>query len=180
MAYRFEFGPLLPWSVACRLLTKRGWMSGTPGRRLSGEDWGSVRTLNSKPTFPVFLRVISFSVTRSNSSRGEKGDKWLPCHPPSEILPSFWPRWIDTHASHTRISFSTRCVLCTKLVQLCLTLWDRMDCSPPGCSVHGILQARILEGVAISFSRGSSGPRDPTWVSYFQVDYLLLSHQGSL
>ena len=50
-------------------------MSGTPGRRLSAEDWGSVRTLNSKPTFPVFLRVISFSVTRSNSLRGEKGDE---------------------------------------------------------------------------------------------------------
>ena len=40
-----------------------------------------------------------------------------------------------------------------------------MDCSPPGSSIHGILQARILEWVAISFSRGSSRPRDWTWVS---------------
>ena len=40
-----------------------------------------------------------------------------------------------------------------------------MDCSPPGCSVHGILQARILEWVAISFSRGSSQWRDWTLVS---------------
>ena len=40
-----------------------------------------------------------------------------------------------------------------------------MDCSPPGCSVHGISQARLLEWVAISFSRGSSGPRDQTHVS---------------
>ena len=40
-----------------------------------------------------------------------------------------------------------------------------MDCSPPGSSVHGILQARILEWVAISFSRGSSQPRDRTQVS---------------
>ena len=47
----------------------------------------------------------------------------------------------------------------------CLTLCDFMDCSPPGSSVHGILQARILERVAISFSRGSSQPRDWTWVS---------------
>ena len=90
MACRFEFGPLLPWSVAvmggCEVLTERGWMSGTPGRRLSGEDWGSVRTLNSKPTFPVFLSVISFSVTWSNSLRGEKGAEWFPCHPPSEIF----------------------------------------------------------------------------------------------
>ena len=40
-----------------------------------------------------------------------------------------------------------------------------MDCSPPGSFVYGILQARILEWVAISFSRGSSWPRDQTWVS---------------
>ena len=40
-----------------------------------------------------------------------------------------------------------------------------MDCSPPGSSAHGILQARILEWVAISFSRGSSQPRDRTQVS---------------
>ena len=42
--------------------------------------------------------------------------------------------------------------------QLCPILFDPMDCSPPGSSVHGILQARILEWVAISFSRGSSDP----------------------
>ena len=41
-----------------------------------------------------------------------------------------------------------------------------VDCNPPGSSVHGILQARILEWVAISFSRGSSGPRDWTRISY--------------
>ena len=46
----------------------------------------------------------------------------------------------------------------------CLTLCVPMDCSPPGSSVHGILQARILEWVAIPFSRGSSWPRDRTWV----------------
>ena len=40
-----------------------------------------------------------------------------------------------------------------------------MDCSPPGSSVHGVSQARILEWVAISFSRKSSGPRDQTRVS---------------
>ena len=40
-----------------------------------------------------------------------------------------------------------------------------MDYSPPGSSVHGILQARTLEWVAISFSREPSGPRDQTWAS---------------
>ena len=44
----------------------------------------------------------------------------------------------------------------SEVVQLCPTLCDPMDCSPPGSSVHGIFQARILEWVAISFSRGSS------------------------
>ena len=44
----------------------------------------------------------------------------------------------------------------------CLTLCDPIDCSLPGCSVYGILQGRILEWVAISFSRGSSRSRDLT------------------
>ena len=47
----------------------------------------------------------------------------------------------------------------------CTALCDRMDCSPPGFSVHGIFQARILEWVAISSWRGSSQPRDRTRVS---------------
>ena len=49
---------------------------------------------------------------------------------------------------------------------LCLTLCDPVNCSPPGSSVHGILHTRILEWVAISFSRGSSQPKDQTHVSY--------------
>ena len=49
-----------------------------------------------------------------------------------------------------------------KLIQSCLTPCDPMNCSPPGSSVHGIPQARILEWVAISFSRGSSWLRDRT------------------
>ena len=44
----------------------------------------------------------------------------------------------------------------SEVAQSCLTLCNPVDCSPPGSSVHGILQARILEWVAISFSRGSS------------------------
>ena len=52
-----------------------------------------------------------------------------------------------------------------EVAQSCPTLCDPMDCSLPGFSIHGILQARILEWVTISFSRGSSRPRDRTWVS---------------
>ena len=46
-------------------------------------------------------------------------------------------------------------VLCAKSLQLCLTLCNTMDCSPPGSYVHGILQERILEWVAMPSSRGS-------------------------
>ena len=50
------------------------------------------------------------------------------------------------------------------VLQSCPTLCDPTDCSPPGSSVHGILQARILKWIAIP-SRGSSRPRDQTWIS---------------
>ena len=56
------------------------------------------------------------------------------------------------------------CVHVCPVVQSCPTLWDLMDCILPGSSVLGIFQARILEWVAISFSRGSSWPRDWTHV----------------
>ena len=51
------------------------------------------------------------------------------------------------------------------VTQSCPTLCDPMDCSPPGYSVHRILQARILKSVAIPLSRGSSRLKDRTWVS---------------
>ena len=54
----------------------------------------------------------------------------------------------------------------SEVAQLCLTLCNPMDCSIPGSSVHGIFQARVLEWVAISFSRESSQPRDRTWVAH--------------
>ena len=56
-------------------------------------------------------------------------------------------------------------LLCVLVTQSCPTLCDPTNCSPPGFSVHGILQTRILEWVAIPFSRGTSWPRDGTLVS---------------
>ena len=60
------------------------------------------------------------------------------------------------------------CVPCMKAksLQSCLTLWNLMDLSPPGFFFHGILQARILEWVAVPSSRGSSQPRDRTCFSH--------------
>ena len=97
-------------------------------------------------------------------------------------LPSFY----HTRASHPKYYWllgscnSSLCVLCIEccltaalasthccyvlISKSCPTLCDCMDCSPPGSSIHGILQARILGWVAIPFSRGSSQPTDRTWV----------------
>ena len=70
--------------------------------------------------------------------------------------------------------------VCIVVTQSCLTLCDPMDCSPPGSSVRGILQAGILEWVAIPFSRGSSQPnRSNTSLLHFGQILHHLSHQGS-
>ena len=58
------------------------------------------------------------------------------------------------------------------VTQWCMTICDAVDYSPTGCSVHGILQARILEWVVIPFFRGSSEPRDWTQVSCIKADSL--------
>ena len=71
---------------------------------------------------------------------------------------------------------------CKEVAQSCPTLCDPMDYSLSGSSVHGIFQARVLEWIAISFSRGSSRPRNRTRVSALQADgqtLYHLSHQGS-
>ena len=78
------------------------------------------------------------------------------------------------------ILFSLLCAyfvcVCVKLLQSCPSLCDPMDCSPPGSSVHGILQARILEWVAISPSGGSSRLRDWTHISRLQHGMWILYH----
>ena len=112
--------------------------------------------------FSLFIQFTGFSWLVYWSS--------LPFHPAvSHILSELS---IMTHLSWVALSgtgfiaslsyktLQSHCVLCAKSPQSCLTLCDRMDCSPPGFSVHGILQARILEWVAMPFSRGSSQPRD--------------------
>ena len=88
------------------------------------------------------------------------------------LLVSFWKQpsvmSLSPGISHT-VDFQTPNLMTILfcggfVVKLCLTFY-LLDCSPPGSSVHGILQAWILEWVAISFSRGSSWSRDRTHVS---------------
>ena len=69
---------------------------------------------------------------------------------------------------------------CAQLLQSCLTLCKPMDCSPPGSSVHGILQVKILEWIAISFSRRSSQPRDRTPLTSPALAGRFFNHQRHL
>ena len=88
------------------------------------------------------------------------------------FLPIAWP----AHSPFQRTCFP-RCNLL-----LCATLCHPMGCSPPGASVHGISQARILERAAVPSSRGSSQARDQTHVSLspaLQVDSLSAEPSGS-
>ena len=89
-------------------------------------------------------------------------------------------KWVHPQIWKAKCIHIRACVMLVlvhvKLLHSCLNLCNTMDGSPQGSSVHGILQARTLEWVAISFSRGSSKPRDQTGVSY----YLLHWQVGSL
>ena len=84
--------------------------------------------------------------------------------------PTRLPRPWDSPGKNTGVGchFLLQCMKVkseSEVAQLCPTLSDPMDCSPPGSSVHGIFQARVLEWDAIAFSRGSSWLRDQTQVS---------------
>ena len=93
---------------------------------------------------------------------------------PSIFLQNLFVSYIPapTYARHVLASTCRLWSFCSgpcsiaKLFQSCLTLCNPMDCNPPGSSVHGIFQARILEWAAISFSKGSSWGRDWTCMSY--------------
>ena len=91
-----------------------------------------------------------------------------PLHLPSEFI-FYLPLQVSPHSNPINHAADVALIagICLKVLvaQWYPTLCDPMDYSPPGSSVHGILQARIVEWVAISYSRGSSWPRDQTQVS---------------
>ena len=84
---------------------------------------------------------------------------------PFHLLTPFNQALMRERALSRSESYPTLCVRACSVAQPCLTLCNPMDCSPPGSSVHGILQTRIQEWVVISFSKGSFRPRDQTHVS---------------
>ena len=108
---------------------------------------------------------------------------WTASHQPSLSLTISWssPKFMSIES----VMPSNHVILCHPLLlfhsqhqglegevaQSCPTLYDPMDCTLPGFSLHGILQARAMEWVAISFSRGSSRPRDRTRASHTSANH---------
>ena len=88
---------------------------------------------------------------------------------PASATPWAAPYTLSSPLYQTHISLANQALFITawsaKSIHLCSTLCDPKDCSPPGSSVHKILQARILEWIAIPFPRRSSRPRDQTHIS---------------
>ena len=86
-------------------------------------------------------------------------------HP--QLYLRFWgPEWVkEGNSDPLQPGTLASLFLSSEVAQSCPTLCDPMDCSLPRSSVHGIFQARVLEWVAIAFSRGSSQPKDRTQVS---------------
>ena len=89
---------------------------------------------------------------------------------PHRRQPTRLPRPWDSPGKNTGVGchFLLQCIKVKserEVAQSCPTPSDPMDCSPPGSSVHGIFQARVLEWVAMPFCRASSPPRDQTSVS---------------
>ena len=138
-------------------------------------SWGSLWAVSSfvRSWVPWFLFGFPFcSVPESQRNRVKERTRTVS---PS-ILPSpLGLRWSfhvfsrTLASSRSLSSWKTSCPLmnvdCCLLAQSCPTLCDPMDCSPPVSCVLGILQARILEWVAMPFSRRSSQPRNQTRVS---------------
>ena len=112
------------------------------GEQWSKEGWGPATCGSS---FSVITGCIPAPV------------KWWP---PNMWIP--WNFWEEMEGDWGEQQLHKVLVL---VAQSCLTLCHPMDCSPPDFYVYGIFQARILEWVVISFSRGSSRSRDWSWVS---------------
>ena len=141
----------------------------------------SLCLLRYRPIHPLLVTYLCLAVP------------WPPQAKDSSHIPQSWPYscsfYLIPHIrtgplatyllqleTHTSLPFSSHVwlVTCCLVSKLCPTLCNPSDCSPPGSSVHGILQARILEWVAVPFSRRSSQPRDQTHVSLIASEFFTI------
>ena len=122
-----------------------------------GCDGGVTKLAKPPPPPPLKLEQVAFATGGSPGS-------WS-----SSLVTQSGAAGAGVSCTHLLLkSFPGLCrarVKWSKVAQSCPTLCDPMGCSLPGSSVHGIFQARVLEWIAISFSRGSSQPRDRIRVS---------------
>ena len=118
--------------------------------------------------------LLSLKPASNRSPSWDTEVKWFAC-----VTQTHWDCLQTTPQKAAEPPIQIICCYC--LVTKCSpTLCDPMDCSPPGPPVHGISQARILEWVAISFSRGSSQPRDQTCISFIAGRFFSIEPQGNL
>ena len=171
---------------------------------------GTMDTNGAKRNIPTLAKLTSLCWLGVNWDKaaqhlcqhGNKGAELFKCGQQALLIPVFWtstgkvaqetchaikpkkhhcPPTVQgtySHFCHTQ-HFKERQTE-SEVTQSCLTPWDPKDCSPPGFSVHGIFQARVLEwAVAISFSRGSSWLRSNLGLPHCRQTFYRLSHQGS-
>ena len=132
----------------------------------------SVHTVLIFPLNKPFACFTTFSLCGNSFLQSQRAralslitDPWLGFHAltamtqPQSQEPKSSLKMMQARATQDHELYSCMCA------QSCLTLWDPMDHSPPGSSVHGIFQARILEWVATFYSRGSYGPRNQSCFS---------------
>ena len=130
-------------------------------------------TNSAAPVKPSAIGAAPYLLTRTKMINLKCLLLWLAVHLLVLSLHSFFspsktPFYPDSSLSNSpselskRLSFQSLVLAAQSYPTLC----EPRDCSPPGSFAHGILQVRILEWVAILFSRASSQPRDLTWVSY--------------
>ena len=118
-----------------------------------------LHNLNFKISLKNDIQEDSYEASRNSTHHFRTAPLWTHCL--WDIHSGHLVHWLDVNTRNP----PTLCAVLCLIAQACTTLCNPVDCSPPGSSVHGILQSRITEWVAMASSRVSSQPRDQIKVS---------------